>query len=140
MQVSRTISTCSLHLCNIGLIHRYLTQPTVTATLCCLGVQPITSADCSDFITQPLALLLARLVVKVRCLFFANCTGYPFSSVLHSRSLSLRTRRCTPVYMQKLVCIYKPARCLRFADTNTLVVMRSRSRAENRYSYIYLPT
>ena len=28
MQASRTISTYSLHLCNIGLIHRYLTQPT----------------------------------------------------------------------------------------------------------------
>ena len=105
VQVSCTISTCSLHLRKIGLIHRYLPQPTTecianamvwtTATLCCLGLWPITSADCSDF--RMLALLLARLVMKVQCLCFTSFTGYPFSSILHTRSLRLHARHCTKI-------------------------------------------
>ena len=33
VQVSRTTSICSLHLRNIGLVHRYLTQPTAERVL-----------------------------------------------------------------------------------------------------------
>ena len=103
MQVSGTISTCSLHLRHIGLIHRYLTQPTAERVLIAMVTSRLGYCNSLLFETsannigrlQPLALLLVRLVVNVCCLFFANCTGYPFSSVLHSKSLCLCTRCCT---------------------------------------------
>ena len=41
----------------------------------------------------------------------------------------------SPVYTQKLICIYKPARCLRSADSSTLVVPRSCSRAGD-YTFV----
>ena len=37
----------------------------------------------------------------------------------------------SPVYMQQLVRVYTPARRLRSADSNALVVLRTRSRASD---------
>ncbi len=145
-QVSRTISTCSLHMRNISQIIRYLTRPTTERVVNALITSRLDYCNSLLFGTsasninrlQRLQNSVARLVTRQA----RRDSAMPLLSELHwlpvRHRVSYKIAELTfkalhvdlsPTYLQQCVKIYTPARSLHSASSYMLVQSRSHSAA-----------
>ena len=143
-QVSRTISTCSLHMRNIAQIRRYLTRPTTERVVNALITSRLDYCNSLLFGTsasninrlQRLQNSVARLVTRQA----RRDSAMPLLRELHWLPVHHRVTYkiaeltfkalhvdMSPTYIQQFVQVYTPARSLRSACSYTLVANRSRT-------------
>ena len=143
-QVSRTISTCSLHMRNIAQIRRYLTRPTTERVVNALITSRLDYCNSLLFGTsasninrlQRLQNSVARLVTRQA----RRDSAMPLLRELHWLPVHHRVTYkiaeltfkalhvdLSPTYLQQFVQVYTPARSLRSACSYTLVANRSRT-------------
>ena len=143
-QVSRTISTCSLHMRNIAQIRRYLTRPTTERVVNALITSRLDYCNSLLFGTlasninrlQRLQNSVARLVTRQA----RRDSVMPLLRELHWLPVHHRVTYkiaeltfkalhvdLSPTYLQQFVQVYTPARSLRSACSYTLVANRSRT-------------
>ena len=127
-RVSRTISTCSLHMRNIAQIRRYLTRPTTERVVNALITSRLDYCNSLLFGTsasninrlQRLQNSVARLVTRQA----RRDSAMPLLRELHWLPVHVDL---SPTYLQQCVQVYTPVRSLLSSCGYTLVANRSRT-------------
>ena len=145
-QVSRTISTCSLHMRNIYQIIRYLTRPTTERVVNALIASRLDYCNSLLFGTsasninrlQRLQNSVARLVTRqaIRDSAMPLLRELHWLPVRHRVSYKIAELKfealhvdLSPTYLEQCVQVYTPARSLRSAGSYTLDQNKSRTSA-----------